>query len=324
MTTSATLLPSLPLHTALIEALEEGQAGLDRLDTADLARTGPRDRALTLSTIYELSAGPVGSRSRFAGHPAVATARWSLERAWLNDLEAPALPDRLTVSSEPIADVIAGMRWLAAQDRLPNAYRWVAKNADYEGIVAFLTAEGGPDAGFDDLVAACQVGLAGPAKLELAVNYWDEMGCGNQADVHTDEHLRMARSLSMPTIALRDQSTVAIERSVFCSFLAANHWLQPEMLGALGLIELQAGPRCRSVVQGLTRVGAPAASLRFYEVHAEVDPRHGNDWLMKAIVPVIAERPEWAPRVLRGAAWRSRLNAAFLDSLELSNTPVAV
>ena len=88
--------------------------------------------------------------------------------------------------------------------------------------------------------------------------------------------------------------------------------LQPEMLGALGLIELQAGPRCRLVVQAFDRCGAPAAAYPFYEVHAEVDPRHGKDWLEKAIVPTVERWPHWGPRIVRGALWRSTVNAAFL------------
>lgn len=322
MTRPATTLPTpFLLNLCLSEALDQGESGLDALqvrlsDGGAIGQVQRRDRVLTLATAYGLLAGPVTPRSRLAGHPLVASLRWSLERAWLDELEAVDLPSRLGVAGDPVESVVSGMRWLAAQDRLPRVYIWVAKTASYDDVVRFLTLEGGPDAGFDDLVAACQVGLDGPAKLELAVNYWDEMGCGNAVDVHTAEHTRMADSLSMRSVPIAEQSTEALERSVFCSFLAANHWLQPEMLGALGLIELQAGPRCRHVVQGLIRVGAPAASLRFYEVHADVDPRHGNDWLLKAIAPVVTERPHWAARVLRGAAWRSRLNAEFLGGLD--------
>ena len=42
----------------------------------------------------------------------------------------------------------------------------------------FLTQEAAGEAGFDDLVAMTQVKLPARAKLELARNYWDEMGRG--------------------------------------------------------------------------------------------------------------------------------------------------
>jgi hypothetical protein len=42
----------------------------------------------------------------------------------------------------------------------------------------FLTQEAAGEAGFDDLVAMTQVKVSDRAKLELARNYWDEMGRG--------------------------------------------------------------------------------------------------------------------------------------------------
>jgi hypothetical protein len=204
------------------------------------------------------------------------------------------------------------MRALAAHDRLPTVYRWLAKSASWPEIVTFLALEGGPDAGFDDLVAACQVGLSGPAKMELATNYWDEMGNGSPADVHTTLHDRLVAAIDMPRIPLAEQPTSALARAALGGLLATNRWLQPEMLGALGLIELQAGPRCRLVLQGFDRCAAPADAYPFYEVHAEVDPRHGKDWLEKAIDPYLTERPHLAGRVVRGALWRSVVNAEFL------------
>jgi hypothetical protein len=183
--------------------------------------------------------------------------------------------------------------------------------------VQFLTIEGGPDAGFDDLVAACQVGLFGRAKLELATNYWDEMGSGALDDVHTTLHDRLAAALQMPPLEPHNLPTSALARSALCGLLATNRWLQPEMLGALGLIELQAGPRCRLVLKAFDRCDAPADAYPFYEVHADVDPRHGKDWLDNVIAPITAEHPDWAPRIVKGAVWRDATTDAFLADAEL-------
>ena len=87
------------------------------------------------------------------------------------------------------------------------------------------------------------------------------------------------------------------------------------MLGALGLLELQAGPRCRLVVEALRRLGAPPEALPFYDVHAQIDPRHGKDWLEQAIVPLVEEDPSWGRAVLRGALWRSAVNRVLFDDL---------
>ena len=90
------------------------------------------------------------------------------------------------------------------------------------------------------------------------------------------------------------------------------------MIGALGLLELQAGPRCRLVLQAFDRLGAPAGAYPFYVEHAEVDPVHGKDWMDKAIEPLAAERPEWGPRMVKGAWWRSTINLSFFAALQES------
>jgi hypothetical protein len=271
-----------------------------------------RDRVEALLAIYDLATGSladVGESARLLTTPELVGLKSRLESEWLAELEAEPMPESLA------GDPLEAMRTLAARNRLPSVYRWLANTADREDMVHFLAVEGGPDSGFDDLVATCQVGLSGSAKMEMAQNYWDEMGNGSLSDVHTDLHTRMADAIGMPRLDRADLPIEALERSALGGLLATNRWLQPEMIGALGMIELQAGPRCRLVVRGFTRVGMPAEAYPFYEIHADVDPRHGQDWLDKVISPLSLEQPQWRARMIRGAWWRVLTNAALFDRL---------
>lgn len=301
-----------PVADMLATALTTGdERRLDAL--AQMEPTDDRDRFATLLTIYDLHTAPVDTideAARHQHHPAVSALKTRCERGWLNELEALQVPGGI----EP-RGLIDTIRALAARDRLPGTYRWLARQATWDEVVAFLALEGGPDAGFDDLVAACQIGLTGAPKMELAINYWDEMGNGDPASVHTILHARLVAAVDMPRIPRARQPVSALARAALGGLLATNRWLQPEMLGALGLVELQAGPRCRLVLAAFDRCGAPRDAYPFYEVHAEVDPRHGRDWLDKAIAPTIDRRPDWGPRIVRGALWRSAIDAAFMDSV---------
>jgi hypothetical protein len=279
----------------------------------DAAPADRRDRFLTLLSIYQLHRAPldkVGPAVRWQHHPAVSTLKQRCEAQWLAELEELELPDDIDDG-----DPADALRSLAARDRLPRVYKWLAREAELSEVVQFLALEGGPDADFDDLVAACQAGLVGSAKMELATNYWDEMGNGDPKAVHTELHRRLVEALDLPHLSVAAQPTAALARMAFGGLLATNRWFQPEMLGALGLIELQAGPRSRLVLHALQRCGAPSDALRFYEVHADVDPRHGKDWLDKAIVPSVAQHPDWGVRIVRGALWRSEVNDDFLDDV---------
>jgi hypothetical protein len=301
------------LDARLNAALTRGPEAL-----SDLRGAAPVDRAdrfRTLLSIYDLLLGDLTSLdpcARLAGHPDVADLKWRLEGDWLAELESLEPLDDSCADAEC---AVATMKALAAKDRLPEAYNWVAREASWDELVGFLSLEGGPDGGFDDLVAVCQLGIQGRPKLEMAVNYWDEMGNGDLADVHTVLHDRLVEAVGITAVPRGEQSEASLERSALGGLLATNHWLQPEMVGALGLIELQAGPRCKRVLDGLRRLGAPADAFPFYEVHHAVDPRHGQDWLTNAVAPLVAERPAWGPRIVQGARWRSHVNAAFFAEI---------
>jgi hypothetical protein len=312
--------PATPTGTpgSLAEALGGALRGAPLSDVLVRAPRDRRDRFLTLLAIYDLHTAPlevVGDTARLQGHPVIAELKYRLEADWLAELELAWVEAGQLADSADADRVVKAMRAVAARDRLPAAYKWLAKDASWAELVDFLALEGGPDGGFDDLVAVCQVGLTGSAKLELGKNYWDEMGNGDADAVHTVLHQRMAAAVQLPVVPREQQPVEALERAALGGLLATNRWLQPEMLGALGLLELQAGPRCRLVLQAFDRLGAPADAYPFYVEHAEVDPIHGKDWMDNAIVPTVRARPAWGPRIVKGAWWRSSVNLAFFEAV---------
>jgi len=317
---SSTPAPSgAALNSRLSDALAAQDAvALDAL--RGCSGTDRRDRFLALLTVYDLHTAPleqIGEAARFQGHPAVAEIKARLEAEWLVELDRMWQDAGRLAEATSAERAVTAMRSVAARDRLPSAYKWLAKQATWPELVAFLALEGGPDGGFDDLVSACQIGLSGSAKLELAQNYWDEMGNGDPAAVHTQLHDDLVAAVQMPRVPRSAMQVHALERSALGGLLATNRWLQPEMIGALGLLELQAGPRCRLVLQAFDRLGAPEQAYPFYVEHAEVDPRHGKDWVEKAVAPLVAGHPAWGPRIVRGAWWRSTINLAFFEGLRV-------
>ncbi len=302
--------PPQPLHLHLELALGAGVGELDVVPDAD--PVDRRDEALTLLAVHDLHLAPIGQlgdRARWQHHPAVARLKLCLEERFVARLGLHDDGDHVVA----VEETVAAVRAMAARDQVPTVYRWVAEDAESSELIDFLALEGGPDGGFDDMVAICQVGIDGLPKLELARNYWDEMGRGDRAEVHVELHRRMVRATGMRAVPRSDQPVEALERSLLGSLLATNRHLQPEMVGALGMVEMQAGPRCRKVVQGLRRVGAPVDALTFYAEHAAADPRHGKDWLDHVITPLAGD-PRWAAGIVRGARWRDAVNRRFFEA----------
>lgn len=304
--------PDDPLHARLDRALDQPRRSLAALQGAEPVNA--RDGSLALLRIHDLHVAPLGELARRPNrqhHPVVADLKWRLEGAFLERLQAEDGRRRWDLPHDPVE----ALRAIQAADRVPSIYRWLADEAAPHQIRTFLELEGGPDGGFDDLVAQCQVGVTGAAKVELARNYWDEMGAGDPTRVHTELHRTMADSLGLRRWDRTDLPVAALDRALLGTTLATNRWLQPEMLGALGLVELQAGPRCRQVVAALERIDAPGPARAFYDEHARIDPLHGRAWLEQVVAPLTDDHPELGWRIVRGARWRSTITTRFLEDL---------
>jgi hypothetical protein len=300
------------LHDLVGRALDA--AGDDLLwHAASVVADDERDALATLLELQDLWLAPterLGARVRLHGHPAVAELKRNLESDLLARLRRRTHADRSV-----LPDGAEGLRRVAALDRVPAIYRWIEHEAELADLIRFVSLEGGPDAGFDDLVALAQVGVRGDPKLALAENYWDEMGRGTLDLVHTHLHDRLVRAVELPAVERTDLPVGALERSALSAALATDRSRQPELLGALGLIELQAGPRCRCVVRAMERLGAPAGALPFYLEHAETDPHHGKDWADRVVEPLSAKDATSAQRIVDGALWRHHANARFFDEV---------
>ena len=286
------LTDTLPFATRLRVALRTDPAGLPAL--VDASPESWRDHLVALQELHDLHTAPLHTLhgSEWLQHdPDVARIKAVLEHDVLLALTFEPENDPPPVTG---AETVAAMRAIAGTDLVPPVYDWLATDAGMTELVEFLAVEGGPDGGFDDLVATCQVGLDGLPKLALATNYWDEMGRGDEDAVHTRLHRRLGEALALPALGPEDLPIEALERAALTGVLTTNRAFQPESIGALGLLELQAGPRCRRVVTALRRVGAPADALPFYEEHAHADPVHGRDWLDRAVAPLADRFPDWA------------------------------
>jgi len=298
------------LSARLDTALQTGeQARLDSLSHAE--PRSERDALQSMLCLHDLWISPVSEldgREAFHGHPVIASLKWRLEHDFVSRLDDMIAGDELVVDVVP---AVEAMRRVAARELIPPVYEWLRDHATWNELVNFLAIEGGPDGGFDDFVALTQVGIRGIAKVALASNYWDELGRGTLSDVHTVLHDDLVNATGMRKIPRADLPTSALERAAIGGVLATNRWLQPEAIGAFGLLELQAGPRCRAVVRALHRLKAPAGAFPFYEEHATADPLHGKDWLDRVVAPLAEADWRWSARMTRGALWRSAINHRF-------------
>ncbi len=183
-------------------------------------------------------------------------------------------------------------------------FPWLAETATHEEMCWFLNQEMAGEAGFDDLVALTQVKFPKRAKLEMARNYWDEMGQGKEGGMHGPMLGRLARALSLPDRG--DTVWEALALGNLMVALATERRYAYQSVGALGVIELTAPGRAALVNAGLKRLGIGGAARQYFALHATLDVRHSAAWNDEVLLPLVSESPEVAPRIAEGALLRLR------------------
>jgi hypothetical protein len=241
------------------------------------------------------------------------TSELRLEAAFL-DAERAAVREPATEAPEDAPGFIA---WFEALKELGPGqgdplFPWLATRASREEMRWFLAQEVAGEAGFDDLVALTQVRMPTRVKLELARNYWDEMGRGNEAGMHGPMLSNLAKALGV------DDSSYGIvweSRALgnLLAGLAANRHYAFHAIGALGVVELTAPGRASLVAQGLKRLRLDAGARRYYSLHATLDIRHSEAWNREVIAPLVEEMPRVAHAIAEGALMRLRAGARCFE-----------
>jgi len=220
-------------------------------------------------------------------------------------------------AGEAPRDPGAFVRWFEAlRDTGPGQgdplFPWLAHSASLAQMKWFLAQEVAGEAGFDDLVALTQIKMPVQAKLELARNYWDEMGRGRPAAMHGPLLSDLARALGVRA----DPRTTVWESLALANLLVAlalDRRYAYHSVGALGAIELTAPGRVALVDLGLSRLGVPKAARRYFTLHATLDLKHSEAWDREVLRPLVAREPRVAQAIAEGALMRLRAGARCFE-----------
>jgi hypothetical protein len=182
-------------------------------------------------------------------------------------------------------------------------FPWLAGRASLAQMRWFLAQEIAGEAGFEDLLALTQLKMPQRAKLEMARNYWDEMGRGAANGMHGPMLSRLADELNIETT---HEGTVpeALMLGNVMMALACNRRFAFHAVGALGVIEMTAPTRVGHVNDGLRRLGVPAGARHYFALHATLDIKHSRAWNEEVLRPLVAEDPRRAKAIAEGAMLR--------------------
>jgi hypothetical protein len=182
-------------------------------------------------------------------------------------------------------------------------FPWLASEATLEQMTWFLLQEVAGEAGFEDLLALTQVKVSVQPKLEMARNFWDEMGRGAGKGMHGPMLARLANHFNVsPTPETVVPESLALGNTMIA--LAGHRRYAFHSIGALGVIEMTAPTRAGYVNEGLRRLGVPAKKRHYFAVHAVLDVKHSQAWNREVLRPLVGEDPRRARAIGEGAVMR--------------------
>jgi hypothetical protein len=182
-------------------------------------------------------------------------------------------------------------------------FPWLAETASLAEMRWFIVQEIGGEAGFEDLVALTQIRFSTTAKLELARNYWDEMGRGNRKGMHGPLLTDLGTALGVrAAVDTTVWESLALTNMMVA--LAANRRYAYQSIGALGVIEMTAPGRAVHVARGLQRLGVSPRASHYFALHAVLDVKHSAAWNREIIHSIMAEEPQAATAIAEGALLR--------------------
>lgn len=196
-------------------------------------------------------------------------------------------------------------------------FDWLAEHATLPDMHWFLEQEVAGEAGFDDLVALTQVGMPVRPKLEMARNYWDELGRGSERRMHGPMLQRTAEELKLAPL-IENVVWEALALANLMQGLASNRRYAYQSVGALGAVELTAPTRVSKVDTGLERLGLSREARCYFTLHARIDIKHSQDWNAEVIRPLIERDPQIRCAIAEGALLRLSAGARCFERYRLA------
>lgn len=270
---------------------------------------------LLLAKIYavatEISTSPTAE-----GSVVIHDVTRALERATLRAEDRYIEPGQ--IESAP-ADPSAFLSWLKRLARNHQVYKhsyyrqYIRDHATVEDLRKYVIQESVVDGRFDDLLAMMQVGTSGPEKMEIATNFWDEMGNGNPEEVHTTLFNRIFEVFSIDQQDLDNELTAeALLSGNLAVQLCRYRRFYPEAIGFLGMTEWLVPERFVHVVHAWDRLGLPDVGITYHKLHITIDSRHAAGWFHNIVIPT-ATSDRMREGIVRGTLWRLNSSARYLD-----------
>lgn len=205
--------------------------------------------------------------------------------------------------------------------KISSFFNWLSNEATLEELGFYISMEEQVDGRFDDVIALAQLGLTGDVKLALAENYWDEMGRGEEAEMHTflfNESAKKLSELLGSEVLISKPPVEAIKNGNLLLMYSLRRQYHPRLLGALAILEHTAPYRFSKTVKAMQRLNLSDDIIYYHKMHIEIDANHGKQLLHRVLLPLIKKNPEIIKEICIGCLVRYNIAIEYYKSIKTS------
>ncbi|MCI3276743.1 iron-containing redox enzyme family protein [Streptomyces cylindrosporus] len=160
--------------------------------------------------------------------------------------------------------------------------------------------------------------LRGRAKAGMVAVEFDEFGAGRADEIHAELFAALMADLGLDTSYghyLDEAPAEALAVVNMMSLFGLHRSLRGALVGHFTAVEVTSSPASRRLAEGLRRVGAGSAAVRFYTEHVEADAVHEQVVRHEVVGGLLADEPSLDADVVFGIRATGHLEDRLADRL---------
>jgi hypothetical protein len=198
-------------------------------------------------------------------------------------------------------------------------FPYLRDSATFEQMREFFIQETPLEVLFGDIIVMMMPGVYGNIKLELAKNFWDEVGHAVEPRVHRNMRFRMMDFLQIPNdVYTKNVELLVREELALINMylsLATNRASLTQLLGVLLATENMIPGRFELQIEGWRSHGLSEETIAYLTEHTTVDVEHAKEWMDSIIIPLLHRTPQLMGEIVLGVLRRMDIAGAVCDKL---------
>ena len=191
---------------------------------------------------------------------------------------------------------------------------FLTNKASFDDMRFYLAQETLPR--FDDLLAMIQIGSPMQMKIELAKNYWDEMGNGIASQAHTTMFAKVKQYFKVTeTFSHNNILASSLVSDNLSAMLALYREHYAKAIGFQAVTEFCVPHRFKYFIKGCRRIGVPEDILAYHILHTDIDGEHAQGWFQEIVKPLVVQYPESIKHIIQGAELKLNSSQYFFDGI---------